>query len=72
MLDDGTLVCDQFDILNESKSFYEKLYSKREEIIRENINESLSHFEFPKLTTKSQQPSRVRSQTQKYLIFFKK
>ena len=22
MLDDGTLVCDQFDILNESKSFY--------------------------------------------------
>ena len=52
MLEDETLVYDQFDILNESKSFYEKLYSKKEEIIRENINESLSHFEFLKLTTK--------------------
>ena len=27
------------------------LYSKKEEIIRDNINESLSYFEFPKLTT---------------------
>ena len=52
MLEDETLVYDQFDILNKSKSFYEKKYSKKEEIIRQNINESPSHFEFPKLTIK--------------------
>lgn len=32
MLEDETLVCDQFDISNESKSFYEKLISKKEDL----------------------------------------
>ena len=52
MLEDEILVCDQFDILNESKSFQDKLYSKKEELIREQIIENLSHFEILKLTTK--------------------
>lgn len=50
--EDGTICTDQFDILNESKLFYENLYKKRETIEKENIHKRLKDYDIPKLTKK--------------------
>ena len=48
--EDGTIINDQFEILNEVKSFYEKLYTKStshigEITVKKNINRTkLTHF----------------------------
>ena len=50
---DGITIYDQFEILNETKCYYENLYRKREQYLDTNyIIEQLSVYDFPKLDEK--------------------
>lgn len=48
--DDGSIITDQFKILNEIKMFYENLYRKRETIYTEDFRLKLNKFNVTKLT----------------------
>lgn len=54
--EDETIIYDQDEILNETKNFYEKLYSKKTQEAGENfVKEKINQFDFPKLDTKELQ-----------------
>lgn len=56
MQEDETIIYDQYEILNETKKFYEKLYSKITQEAGENfVKEKINQFDFPKLDTKELQ-----------------
>ena len=59
--EDGTIINNQFEILNENKSFYEKLYNKKYpgtsdigEITVKKISENLKNINHTKLTQEEQ------------------
>lgn len=48
---DGSILYDQFDILNETKCFYQNLYQKREQYVDlSEINDKLNACNLPKLS----------------------
>ena len=70
--ENGSIIHDQFGILNEIKLFYEKLYKKQEVTVLENFNTKLDQFCVPKLN-KEESTSLDGSITKKEVYnFFKK
>ena len=70
---DATTIYNQFEILNETKCYYENLYSKREHFLDTNdIIEQLSVDNFPKLDEKEFQFLEGSISENEVLAFLKK
>lgn len=51
--DDETIIYDQYEILNETEYFYEKLYSKKHRKLEKILLKKINQFDFPKLDTRN-------------------
>lgn len=56
MQEDKTIIYDQYEVLNETRNFYEKLYRKKTQELGENfVSEKFNQFDILKLDTKKLQ-----------------